>query len=305
MLSCFLLMSVPNGASFCLFTFLRVTTFFFYVPHNWTGGTAEGFDHPIHQPSRTGMWRMLILFYCTSACLCVHTHVVGSTLGLTRECVAWTYDCVHISLFIFCCLFVSVSQDKRGRRRYRDSVHWGAVAKVRFKQWCHFNLFIEFSCWDESEILSARVHLFCIFIFCLYVIWLFSGRFDFHKQELNRSQKDCRSKWTTMQRSITIQVYFECFHFNLLVHNTLTVYIGACSCNSSPDFYTFPLLKLSTHLLLPINYCFFYQEMRKGPFTPEEDNLVLQRVAEWGDKGQVHVLFYFRSVFVSFPALLF
>jgi hypothetical protein len=22
-------------------------------------------------------------------------------------------------------------QDKRGRRRYRDSVHWGAVAKVR------------------------------------------------------------------------------------------------------------------------------------------------------------------------------
>uniref|UniRef100_A0A7S3HL51 Uncharacterized protein n=1 Tax=Spumella elongata TaxID=89044 RepID=A0A7S3HL51_9STRA len=70
-------------------------------------------------------------------------------------------------------------QDKRGRRRYRDSVHWGAVAK-----------------------------------------------------ELNRSQKDCRSKWTTMQRSITIQ------------------------------------------------------EMRKGPFTPEEDNLVLQRVAEWGDKGQ-------------------
>lgn len=29
------------------------------------------------------------------------------------------------------------------------------------------------------------------------------------------------------------------------------------------------------------------QDMRKGPFTPEEDNLVLQRVTEWGDKGQV------------------
>jgi len=30
--------------------------------------------------------------------------------------------------------------------------------------------------------------------------------------------------------------------------------------------------------------------MRKGPFTTEEDNLVLQRVTEWGDKGQVRVL---------------
>ena len=54
-------------------------------------------------------------------------------------------------------------------------------------------------------------------------------------QELNRSQKDCRSKWTTLQRSVVIQ------------------------------------------------------ELKKGPFTPEEDALVMQRVAEWGDKGQVRV----------------
>lgn len=53
------------------------------------------------------------------------------------------------------------------------------------------------------------------------------------QQELNRSQKDCRSKWTTLQRSVSIQ------------------------------------------------------EMKKGPFTPEEDIIVMQRVAEWGDKGQV------------------
>lgn len=51
-------------------------------------------------------------------------------------------------------------------------------------------------------------------------------------QELNRSQKDCRSKYTTLQRSVVIQ------------------------------------------------------DMKKGPFTAEEDNVVLQRVAEWGDKGQ-------------------
>lgn len=28
------------------------------------------------------------------------------------------------------------------------------------------------------------------------------------------------------------------------------------------------------------------QDMKKGPFTPEEDAVLLQRVAEWGDKGQ-------------------
>jgi hypothetical protein len=55
---------------------------------------------------------------------------------------------------------------------------------------------------------------------------------DHPPQELNRSQKDCRSKYTTLQRSVVIQ------------------------------------------------------DMKKGPFTSEEDNIVLQRVAEWGDKGQ-------------------
>jgi hypothetical protein len=28
------------------------------------------------------------------------------------------------------------------------------------------------------------------------------------------------------------------------------------------------------------------QDMKKGPFSPEEDAILLQRVAEWGDKGQ-------------------
>ena len=55
-------------------------------------------------------------------------------------------------------------------------------------------------------------------------------------QELSRSQKDCRSKWTTLQRSVSIQ------------------------------------------------------HMRKGPFTAEEDEIVLRRVAEWGEKGQVRVV---------------
>jgi hypothetical protein len=50
---------------------------------------------------------------------------------------------------------------------------------------------------------------------------------------LNRTQKDCRSKWTTLQRSVVIQ------------------------------------------------------DMRKGPFVPSEDALLLLRVSEWGDRGQV------------------
>jgi hypothetical protein len=52
-------------------------------------------------------------------------------------------------------------------------------------------------------------------------------------QMLNRTQKDCRSKWTTLQRSVVIQ------------------------------------------------------DMRKGPFVPSEDALLLLRVSEWGDRGQV------------------
>ena len=32
------------------------------------------------------------------------------------------------------------------------------------------------------------------------------------------------------------------------------------------------------------------QHLRKGPFTAEEDEIVLRRVAEWGEKGQVRVV---------------
>ena len=98
-----------------------------------------------------------------------------------------------------------------------------------------------------------------------------------------------------MQRSITIQVHllyfglFGSFFFSLRALVAFLVIALPTSKYSPCSFPTFFTTSFATVVLL----FFLPQEMRKGPFTPEEDNLVLQRVAEWGDKGQVHVFFMF------------
>lgn len=62
------------------------------------------------------------------------------------------------------------------------------------------------------------------FIYFMFKSWLLFSFLFVLKQELNRSQKDCRSKWTTMQRSLNIQVCILISVYGLFVRSVYLVF---------------------------------------------------------------------------------